>query len=197
MKNTLRMLFKKTSIAAAIFMGLWSSSAQLVSDLDVVYSNMVSPSFYQVVMREHSDLDGSSCDLSPAGGDQSKQQGDLSSMTYLAVYSMGVKYAGDVARGINRYIGGYIQLREALAGFQWIEIPSHSRGILSSYFMVAIPSNFLELAQLKDIVKRYSTFYIWPDQTQTINLHNLQWGNGIDESIRKHRPTTNQGGSIL
>jgi len=181
MASMLRRAYRASLVAVAVGLGIWGTSAQFTADLNTVITNTANTITYT---HHHVYDNESHTYLVPTSDTSAHGHDDMPFVSYAEALSIGVRYRNDAKRNIDRLIGGYTQLRRALADYQWIESCSVEQGVVFSCFKIAIPNNVLEAAFLEETLSKLSNFFVWPDQTKSMNHISLRCGQGISESLR-------------
>lgn len=97
----------------------------------------------------------------------------------LTIKNFAVAFTVQVQMTDGPFTGGYYQLIEAIADFEYlIEMTSHSFGLVG-HALIAIPETPNELENLHRILERFSIHYALPDNSGLLHSGNMRQGNGF------------------
>lgn len=158
----------KLAIASSVSVVVLSSS---IIDLS---TNITSPvRLLEVMERDPAIFEGGKYRVEAATNEESGNDLEIVYSNYVCAFTLQVTLTN------GPVTGGMSPLLSALSGFEYIRrIKKEDYGYLG-YVLIRVPESAQELESLQESLKKFAIMYAFPDGTNTFNMNNVRFGNGI------------------
>lgn len=156
-------------------------SISLINQIDELKTNITSPIKLAMAIEEQTlpFPDGPYVVAYQKTDDEPKQEIPYTS------FAIGLTIHAKLTHGKELFIGNHHELIAEIQNYDYLVSTSIKSSGLICQFRIALPQMPNELAELKNTLSRHCVAYAFPDGTETINLENFKFGNGLDIHTKK------------